>query len=174
LHYELGLTLLAQHRDEEGLAELKKEIELRPNGTTADEARTIIANPRRAREKYAPEFSFTSTDGQPISQEALRGRIVLLDFWATWCGPCVRALPSVRKVQKDHAKDPFVVVGISADREEQPWRAFMSKNSMVWPQYWDRDQRMRQVFGVKAIPTYVLLDGEGIERLRVTGSGFHE
>jgi tetratricopeptide (TPR) repeat protein len=174
LHYELGVVLMAQHRDEEGVAELKKEIELRPNGTTADEARALMTNPRRAREKYAPEFSFVASDGQRISLDTLHGRIALLDFWASWCGPCVRALPSVRKLQKDHANDPFVVVGISADHDEKSWRSFISRNGMVWPQYWDESHKLRTVFGVTAIPTYVLIDREGIEQLRVAGAGFDQ
>jgi thiol-disulfide isomerase/thioredoxin len=174
LHYLLGMTLMAEHQDEDGVAELKKEIEIRPNGTTADEARALIANPRRARERYAPDFSFVSTAGESISLESLRGKVVLLDFWASWCAPCVRALPSVKKIQKDHASDPFVVVSVSGDHEERPWRAFVDKNGMSWPQYWDRDHQLRAKFDVKVIPTYVLIDREGIEQLRVNGSGFHE
>jgi len=174
LHYELGVVLLAQHRDDDGIAELRKEIELFPHGTMAEEARALIANPRRAREKYAPEFSIVSSDGQRLSLDSLRGKVVLLDFWATWCAPCVRALPTVRKVQKDHAGDPFVIVGISGDDDARAWRTFTDKEKMVWPQYRDEDRRLRSMFGVRAIPTYVLIDGEGIERLRVVGSGFHE
>jgi tetratricopeptide (TPR) repeat protein len=172
LHYELGVVLLGQHRDEEGIAELQKEIALRPNGTTADDARARIANPRRAREAYAPEFSFVATDGQKISLEALKGKAVLLDFWATWCDPCVKALPAVRKLQKAHATDPFVVVGISADEDEPAWRTFTGKNGMVWPQYRDHDHRMQRTFNVTAIPTYILIDGEGIEQFRVKDAGF--
>jgi thiol-disulfide isomerase/thioredoxin/Tfp pilus assembly protein PilF len=174
LHYELALALLAQRRDDEAIVELKKEIEVRPHGTTAEAAHALIANPRRGREKYAPDFSFTAADGQPISLASLRGKVVLLDFWASWCGPCVRALPSVKKVQKAHANDPFVVVGISADRDGRAWRAFTDKNAMIWPQFWDERGTLGRLFDVKAIPTYVLLDGEGIERMRVRGPGFHE
>jgi tetratricopeptide (TPR) repeat protein len=174
LHYELGTVLIASHQEAEAIEELKKEIESRPNGTTADEARALISNPRRASEKYAPAFSFVSTDGKQISLEALRGRIVLLDFWASWCGPCVRALPSVRKLQNDHASDPFSLIGISADREEGAWRSFTGKNGMIWPQYWDRDHQLRSSFGIQVIPTYILIDGEGVERLRVAGAGFDQ
>ena len=174
LHYGLALALLAQHRDDEAIVELKKEIEIRPHGTTAEEAQALVANPRRGREKYAPGFSFAAADGQTISLDTLRGKVVLLDFWASWCGPCVRALPSVKKVQKDHAKDAFVVVGISADRDGRAWRTFTDKNGMSWPQYWDENGKLQRLFDVQAIPTYVLLDAEGIERLRVKGAGFHE
>jgi thiol-disulfide isomerase/thioredoxin len=174
LHYGLALALLAQHRDDDAIVELRKEIEIRPHGTTAEEAKALIANPRRGREKYAPEFSFTAADGQTISLDTLRGKVVLLDFWATWCDPCVRALPSVKKIQKDHPNTPFVVVGISADRDGRAWRAFTDKNGMSWPQYWDENGKVQRLFDVQAIPTYVLLDAEGIERLRVKGAGFHQ
>jgi thiol-disulfide isomerase/thioredoxin len=174
LHYELGAVLMAAHRDEEAIEELSKEIELRPNGTSADQARALIANPRTANAKYAPEFSFVAKDGKPISLDTLRGRVVLLDFWASWCAPCVQALPAVRKLQKDHANDPFSLIGISADREEGAWRTFTGRNGMIWPQYWDRDRQLRNLFGVQAIPTYVLIDGEGVERLRVAGAGFDQ
>ena len=77
-------------------------------------------------------------------------------------------------MQKAHATDPFVVVGISADRDARAWRAFVEKNGMAWPQFWDEDGRLQHRFDVDAIPTYVLLDAEGIERLRVKGAGFDE
>jgi len=147
---------------------------IHPSASTADDARALIANPGRARERYAPDFSFVSTSGDSISLESLRGKVVLLDFWASWCAPCVRAIPSVKKVQKDHVNDPFLIVSISGDREERPWRAFVDKNGMSWPQYWDRSHQLRTLFEVTVIPTYVLIDHEGVERLRVNGSGFHE
>ena len=57
---------------------------------------------------------------------------------------------------------------------ETPINDFMTKNGMIWPQYWDRDHRMGAIYKVTAIPTYVLIDAEGIERMRVKGAGFHE
>ena len=176
LHYNLGVVLLKQNRDDEGVAELKKEIEIRANGTRADEVRSLIANPRRAREKYAPDFSFVSTAGETFTLESLHGRVVLLDFWGTWCAPCVRAVPSLRKLQKDHANDDFVILGISSDsdKDQEKWRMFIEKNGMIWPQYRDSGHEVQSAFGIHAFPTYVLLDREGIERFRASGTGFHE
>ncbi len=176
LYYNLGVVLMKQMRDQEGIAELKKEIAIRANGTTADEARSLIANPRRAREKYAPDFSLVTTAGEKFTVESLRGKVVLLDFWGTWCAPCVRAVPSLRKLQKEHAQDAFLILGISSDpdKDESKWRTFIEKNGMIWPQYRDRGRDVLSAFGVHAFPTYVLLDAEGIERFRVSGAGFHE
>ena len=176
LFYNLGVVLLKQNRDEEGIAELKKEIAIRANGTRADEARSLIANPRRAREKYAPDFSLVSTTGEKFTVESLHGKVVLLDFWGTWCAPCVRAVPSLRKLQKDHAKDAFVILGVSSDpdKDESKWRMFIEKNGMIWPQYRDSGHDVQSAFGVHVFPTYVLIDADGIERFRASGTGFHE
>jgi thiol-disulfide isomerase/thioredoxin len=174
LHFNLGVVLMKQRRDDEGVAELQKEIAQRANGSTAEDARALIANPRRARENYAPDFDVQTADGRQITLDSLHGKVVLLDFWGTWCPPCVRAVPSLRKLQKAHAGDPFVILGVSSDKDPKVWSAFTEKNGMVWPQYFDANGRMQRTFGVRVFPTYVLLDGDGIERLRVSGSGYHE
>ena len=174
LHFNLGVVLMKQLRDAEGIAELNKEVAQRAHGSTAEEARLLIANPKRARERYAPDFSVVTANGRPITLESLRGKVVLLDFWGSWCQPCVRAVPSLRKLQKEHANDEFVMLGISSDKDGKTWSAFTAKNGMVWPQYWDEDRTMQRTFDVRVFPTYILLDGDGIERLRVSGTGYHE
>src|SRR5262249_998626 len=166
LHYNLGIVLLREGRDTDGIAELEREIALRPHGSTADEARALIANPRRAQEHYAPAFAFVSSAGDPFSLDSVRGKVVLLDFWGTWCAPCVSAVPSLRKLQKAYAGDAFLMLSISSDESESAWRTFIDKNGMTWPQYRDADRRIQQGFGVNAFPTYILLDREGIERAR--------
>jgi len=174
LHFNLGVVLMKQKRDEEGIAELNKELTQRAHGSTAEEARALIANPKRAREKYAPDFSVLTADGRQVTLESLHGKVVLLDFWGSWCQPCVKAVPSLRKLQKEHANDAFVMLGISSDKDGKTWSAFTAKNGMVWPQYWDEDRTMQRTFDVRVFPTYILLDGDGIERLRVSGTGYHE
>jgi hypothetical protein len=119
LHYELALALLVQHRDEEAIAGLWKEIEIRPHGTTAEEAQALIANPRRGREKYAPDFSIVSSDGRPISLETLRGRVALLDFWASWCRPCARCRRS-RKSRRTTPRTHSWSSGSAETRTERP------------------------------------------------------
>jgi tetratricopeptide (TPR) repeat protein len=172
LHYGLALALLAQHRDDEAIVELKKEIEIRPHGSTAEEAQALIANPRRGREKYAPEFSFAAADGQTISLESLRGKVVLLDFWASGSAASARGVPALKKLLKDHAGAALAVVSISEDDDPRAWHAFTEKNAMSWPQHLDDRGRLARLFDVQAVPTYVLLDAEGIERLRVKGTPF--
>ncbi len=173
VRFALGVVLMKQRRDDEGIEELKRVAAARPDAI-GDDARALIANPRRARENYAPDFNITTASGARMTLESLHGNVVLVDFWATWCPPCVKAVPAIKKLQKAHAADPFVILSISGDMDDSVWRRFTAKNDMDWPQYWDRGGDFQTHFAVKGLPTYVLLDGEGIERFRVTGSGFHE
>ena len=170
LQYNLGVTLLQLNRDAEGVAALKQYVKLVPKGTTADSANKMIENPRRARENYAPDFSFTTAEGEYLSLDDLRGKVVLLDFWGTWCPPCVESIPELRNLHKRYSKDPsFMVIGISSDSDEQEWKDFTVKNKMIWPQYRDKDRKVQRAFNVRAWPTYVIIDHEGIVQFRSVG-----
>ena len=171
LHYNLGFILLQESRDPEGVAELKKFTELEPEGAKAENALKLIENPRRAREPYAPDFSVTTSEGEYIALDDLRGKIVLLDFWGTWCPPCVESVPELRDLRKRYAKESsFVMIGISSDGVEEKWRDFIVKNQMVWPQYLDREHKVQRAFEVREFPTYIVIDQEGIVRYRSYGA----
>jgi peroxiredoxin len=173
LRYNLGYTLLQESRDPEGIVELKKYVELVPEGSKSELALKLIENPRRAREAYAPDFSVTTSEGEYISLDDLRGKVVLLDFWGTWCPPCVESVPSLRDMYKKYAKEKsFMMISISVHDEEDKWRAFTAKNQMVWRQYFDRDSKVQRAFSVNRFPTYVLIDHEGIVRFRASGMSF--
>ncbi|HET9524862.1 MAG TPA: redoxin domain-containing protein [Pyrinomonadaceae bacterium] len=170
VRYNLGVVLLQLNRDAEGIAELQQYINAQPTASNIEYAKKLVGNPRRARESYAPEFSFTSLDGAQVSLEDLKGKVVLLDFWGTWCQPCVESIPDLRNLHKKYSKEPaFVFIGISSDRDDELWREFTAKNKMVWPQYRDKDQRIQRAFGVRSFPTYIVIDHEGIVRHRSVG-----
>ena len=175
LRYHLAVTLLQMNRDEDGVAELKTYVNDQPNGGYLDRARQMIKNPRRARENFAPDFAFTSTEGEHITLDDLRGKVVLLDFWGTWCPPCVESVPELRNLYKRYAKDGnFVILGISSDddEDEATWRDFIARNKMVWPQYRDKDHRLLSAFDIRGFPTYILLDHEGIIRFSTEGVNY--
>ena len=173
VRYNLGVTLLQLNRDEEGVAEINQYIKAQPNGAYIATAKKMAENPRRARENFAPDFSFTSSQGEYISLEDLRGKVVVLDFWGTWCPPCVDSVPSLRSMHKKYSKEPsFVLLGISSDREEDVWKEFTEKNKMVWPQYLDKDRRIHRAFGVRAFPTYIVIDHEGIVKFQTIGASW--
>ena len=173
VRYNLGVTLMQLNRDAEGVAEINQYIKAQPNGAFVETARKIAENPRRARENYAPDFAFTSLQGEYISLEDLRGKVVVLDFWGTWCRPCVDSVPSLRSMHKKFLKEPsFVLIGISSDSDEETWKEFTEQNKMVWPQYRDRDKRIHRAFGIRAFPTYIVIDHEGIVRFQSIGAGW--
>lgn len=172
LRYNLGVVLMQLNRDEEGIAEMQQFMKLQPKGNFFETARRLVANPRRARENYAPDFSFTSSEGEHITLEDLKGKVVMLDFWGTWCPPCVASVPELRNLYKRYSKDPsFVLIGISSDHDEAAWRFFTSTNKMTWPQYRDQDRRILSVFNIRAFPTYIIIDHEGILRFQSSGFG---
>ncbi len=173
LHFNLGFVLMQLNRDAEGAVELKKFVDLDPDAPDAERATRMIENPRRAREAFAPDFSITTAEGEHITLEDLRGKVVVLDFWGTWCPPCVESIPSLRTLHKKFSKEPsFVLIGISTDNEEEVWRDFTTKQKMIWPQYWDRERRVVRAFGVRAYPTYIVIDHEGIIRFRSSGTSW--
>lgn len=173
LYFNLGFVLMQQNRDQEGIAELNKYLELQPGESNVELTQKLIDNPRRAREAYAPDFSITTSEGEHITLEDLRGKVIVLDFWGTWCPPCVESIPSLRNLHKKFAKEPsFVLIGISSDNDESEWRAFTAKEKMIWPQYWDRDRQIQRAFGVNAFPTYIVIDHEGIMRFRSSGTSW--
>lgn len=172
-HFNLGILLMKQEQDADGIVELKAYLassDVDPK--TAADARNDIADPRRAREPFAPDFAFTTLENEQVSLASLRGKVVLLDFWGSWCPPCRASIPTIASLQKDYAKKGVEFVGISSDVDDAAWRKFIAANRMVWPEYRDADGRVEQSFVVDSFPTYIVLDRNGVIRLRQ--SGFEE
>ncbi len=169
-HYNLGVVLMQENRDAEGVAELKQYVLLAPEAANSAGARKMIENPRRAREAFAPDFSFTTADGEYISLDDLKGKVVVLDFWGTWCGPCVASVPGLRDLNKKYSKEnSFVMISVSSDSDEDKWKDFIAKEKMVWLQFLDREHSIQRAFAIHAFPTYIVLDHEGIIRYRSIG-----
>ncbi|HXZ81059.1 MAG TPA: redoxin domain-containing protein [Terriglobales bacterium] len=168
--FELGIVLLKQKRDEEGTKELSEYLAVAPSGTYADQARMLIADPRRARERFAPGFQLDTLQGERLSLNQLSGKIVVLDFWATWCPSCRAALPEIKELVKKYPREKLVLISVSADQNEQAWKDFVAKKGMDWPQCLDSDQKLRAAFQIRAFPTYLVIDGEGIVQQEIVGT----
>lgn len=111
-----------------------------------------------------PDFAEKDTAGKPLSVANYKGKVVLVDFWASWCGPCVAELPNVLKTyEKYHAKG-FEIIGISLDRDEDAFKSFIKRKNMTWAQYFDGkgwENKLAGKYGVTSIPATYLLDAEG-------------
>ncbi|RMH21109.1 MAG: hypothetical protein D6696_06540 [Acidobacteria bacterium] len=166
--FSLGYVLLKLGRDDEGVALLEEYLAAGGRGAPAEQARSLIDNPLRARVDLIPDFEAVTLTGEFLTSEELRGKVVLLDFWGTWCAPCVAAVPHLRRLARRAAKHPFVVLSISNDSDEKALRSFVAQHDMDWPQIWDR-RLVHDTFDVQSFPTYLLVDPEGKIIFRETG-----
>lgn len=171
IRFNLGVVLIRLHRDAEGIEQLRQFVARASGSPNLAEARRIIENPRRARENFAPDFSFTTLQGEYIHSDDLRGKVVLLDFWGTWCPPCVASVPDLIDTQRRFSKDPFVLISVSSDSDRARWRDFVETHKMTWPQVLDERSLIIGAFQVRSYPTYVVMDHEGIIRYRSSGYG---
>ncbi len=112
----------------------------------------------------APPMEFLTDKKQRILTGSLRGKVVLLDFWATWCGPCKEAYPELEKIYNQNDKNKFVLISINEDQNEKTWRDFLEKNHPAWAQAWDRSGRLIEQFFESdkfPMPSYFVIDGKG-------------
>jgi peroxiredoxin len=111
-----------------------------------------------------PDFSEKDTAGKPLAIANYKGKVVLLDFWATWCGPCVHELPNVIKTYDAYHKQGFEIIGISLDKDQEKLTSFTKEKNMTWVQYFDGlgwQNKLAVKYGVNSIPATYLLDGQG-------------
>jgi thiol-disulfide isomerase/thioredoxin len=165
IHYRFGLALARLHQDETARAEFEAFLDQdRKYPNFHLRAERYVENIELARARMAPPFTVTTLDGQRVSMDGLAGKVVLIDFWATWCAPCREALPRIRQIAKRFDGQPLVVLSISLDNDEAKWKDFVAKNDMSWLQYRDGGftGRIATQFGVNAIPATFTIDADGV------------
>ncbi len=113
----------------------------------------------------APDFTGTTLDGKPFRFSDLKGKVVLLDFWATWCSPCLAEVPNIKKAVDRFGRDGrFAVVGISLDTSDETAKTMVEKFGMNWPNLVlgpAEENPVAKLFGVSGIPAMFLIDAEG-------------
>jgi peroxiredoxin len=113
----------------------------------------------------APEISLPNMDGKTVNLSDLKGKIVLLDFWASWCGPCRNNNPHLSKFYKKYHPKGLEIIGISEDQDQEAWKKAVEKDKLLWIQLndnKDRNTSPTNAYGVDAIPESFLIDKNGI------------
>jgi peroxiredoxin len=113
-------------------------------------------------------MQFTAVDGRKVDLTKMKGKVVLVDFWATTCGPCIAELPRIKIAYDKFHEQGFEIIGISCDTELERLKRFIKNNGIPWPQYFDGKQqesnKFAQSFGVDGIPHMFLVDKKGLLR----------
>jgi len=111
-----------------------------------------------------PDFAVKDLAGNPLSLANYKGKVVLLDFWATWCGPCMAELPNVVKAYETHHPKGFEIIGVSLDEDPDTLKDFLKTKKIPWVQHCDGkawEGKLPAQYGVHKIPTTFLLDRTG-------------
>jgi thiol-disulfide isomerase/thioredoxin len=175
--FERGAAHLLAYRETEGVKELTQFVSNGGASAAVDAARRLIAAPWEVRQRFAaPTFSLTTSSGQVLSSANLRGQVVVLDFWGTWCPPCRAATPGLIELNRKYSGQ-ITMIGIGAREESQKvWSDYIAEHKMAWPQYLDSirsysggppdEGPVSRTFNVSGYPTYIVIDREGAIRSR--------
>jgi thiol-disulfide isomerase/thioredoxin len=156
---------LEQNEPEKARTLTEEVLKNKPEREAAHEAESLLKKVNLVGKPFVLKYS--SVDGQEIDVQKLKGKVVLVDFWATWCGPCMAELPHLKEAYKKlHAKG-FEIVGISSDEDKDLLQKAIKKEEITWPQYLDGDRggpKFGEEFEIASIPTMWLIDKKGILR----------
>ena len=145
----------------EMMAEIRERIKNKK--LTPPKIREILPESVQEGQRFT-DFNGTTADGQPFSlrQAGEENKLVMLDFWASWCMPCLKMMPEMAALHEKYKDKGLLVVGISSDQSEGPWRKAMEKFKMVWPQVRSAEKdRVGEIYGIRTIPYAILIDHNG-------------
>ncbi|WP_158559168.1 TlpA family protein disulfide reductase [Deminuibacter soli] len=111
--------------------------------------------------KQMPEIQLPDANGNTVKLSSLKGKVVLVDFWASWCGPCRQSMPHLKKLYSEYKSKGFEIYGISLDESAAPWKRAVKEDGTSWIHVLDTQGRTAQQFNVQYIPTSYLIDKEG-------------
>jgi peroxiredoxin len=112
----------------------------------------------------APDFTLKSLEGSNLRLEEYRGQVVLINFWASWCGPCRQEIPLLDRLHQRYLDTGFAVLGINVEGEEAPARKLIDRIPVTFPVLIDQEQRVSELYELEAMPSTVVVDRDGVVR----------
>jgi len=109
----------------------------------------------------APSFSLPSRSGDTVSLAQLKGKVVMLNFWASWCGPCRQEMPLLDQMHKRYSSLGFTLVGVNVDANSKDAEEWLSKTPVSFPVLFDRESKVSKLYDVSAMPSTVFIDRQG-------------
>lgn len=120
----------------------------------------------------APDFTLAGADGKPLQLAALRGKLVYLDFWASWCAPCRRSFPWMNAMQEKYGSGGLVILGVNVDQRRPDADRFLAQVPAKFTIAYDPQGAAPKLYAIKGMPSSVLIDREG--RVLLTHAGFRD
>jgi peroxiredoxin len=112
----------------------------------------------------APDFTLKSADGQTVSLAQFKGDVVMINFWASWCGPCRQEMPLLDSIYKQYKDMGFTLLGVNVEPHASSANAWLKKTPVSYPILYDPNSQVSQLYQVQAMPTTVIVDRKGIVR----------
>jgi peroxiredoxin len=112
----------------------------------------------------APAFTLQSTDGKTVSLAQFKGDVVMINFWASWCGPCRQEMPLLNEIYKQYEDMGFTLLGVNVEPNPRNANAWLKETPVSYPILYDPKSRVSQLYQVQAMPTTVIIDRQGIVR----------
>lgn len=129
-------------------------VEPEPNIGALDDRRPIIGQP-------APDFALREVDGDVVRLSELRGSVVFINFWATWCLPCREEMPAMERLYREHRDAGFVMVAVSVDADSKVVPPFVTQHGLTFPVALDGKMDVANAYGVRALPSSFIVDAQG-------------
>ena len=120
----------------------------------------------------APDFTLRSMDGQNLRLQELRGRVVLVNFWATWCGPCRQEMPHLNRLYDKYRSSGFVMLGVNIDDDANNAIGVANKLGMKFPVLFDTDKKVSRLYDLNTMPSTVVIDRDG--KVRYVHRGYRD
>ena len=113
----------------------------------------------------APDFTLSAQSGKPVALAQFKGQVVMLNFWASWCGPCRQEMPLLDSIYKKYSKLGFTLIGINVEPDSNAANDWLKQTPVTFPILYDTDSKVSKLYGVSGMPSTVILDRKGTVRM---------